>query len=105
MTIDLNARIRPGEAGWRYFLIDKVSETLIIAPFDRVSLCIVFWGARQTTPRLDVSRNLGLLAKREEAKNGSQEEEEGSEEEGQDRRPDHFEGSGEERSEEVQCRR
>ena len=77
----------------------------MIAPYGRVSLRIFFWGARQITPRLDVSRNLGLLAKREEAKNGSQKEEEGSEEEGQDRRPDHFEDSGEERGEEVQCRR
>jgi hypothetical protein len=54
----------------------------MIGPFGRVSLQNVFWGASQITPRLGVSRNPGLLAKLEEAKNGSQEEEEGSEEEG-----------------------
>jgi hypothetical protein len=76
----------------------------MIAPFCRVSCEKFFWGAKQTKPRLGVSRNPGLLAQREEAKNGSQEEEDG-EEVGKARRADYFEDSGEERSEEMQRRR
>ena len=60
----LNARFRHREAEWSPFIIDKVDETFIIAPFSRVSLRNgVFLGGQSNGTRLKASRTSCLLAR------------------------------------------